>query len=195
MGYLSGKYPKTNAPLLIAAAAGTYGYIAFGMLKSPDPSSPDGSVGIYFIVTLLGISQIGAIVCSLGILARGVQTEDEIEIPHASNGLIGSEDNDSTPLLNPVQDPQREMVSRAYLKGSIAGVYSLAGGAGILLLTKVGGILFDRVDRGVPFFIMAGFNAILLLVGGAGAVLNLRVQDEPEEAVRGTDVNNSWDND
>jgi hypothetical protein len=58
--------------------------------------------------------------------------------------------------------------SRSHLKGSIAGVYSLSGGAAILLLTKLGGLLFDS-EPGAPFYLMSGFNAILLVVGiGAG---------------------------
>jgi hypothetical protein len=54
-------------------------------------------------------------------------------------------------------------VSRLRLKGSIAGVYSLCGGAAILILTKLGGYLFDTVSSGTPFYMMAGFNGILLI--------------------------------
>ena len=51
-----------------------------------------------------------------------------------------------------------------HLKGSIAGVYSLSGGVGILLLTKLGGMLFDR-NTSAPFVMLALFNAFLLVVG------------------------------
>lgn len=54
---------------------------------------------------------------------------------------------------------------RAYPKGSIAGVYSLAGGAGILLLTKLGGCLFDVISPSAPFMMLSAFNGILLLFG------------------------------
>jgi hypothetical protein len=68
---------------------------------------------------------------------------------------------------------------RSQLKGSIAGVYSLAGGAGILILTKLGGALFDSWTPGAPFFIMAIFNAMLLvavlLVSGGSALMRRRV--------------------
>jgi hypothetical protein len=57
-----------------------------------------------------------------------------------------------------------------HLKGSIAGMYSLYGGAGILILTKLGGILFDVLSSGSPFYIMALFNGILLFAG-VGCVL------------------------
>jgi hypothetical protein len=188
VGYLSGRYSRSNLTLMLSAAAGAGGYIAFGLLKTPDPNDAKGNVGVYFIVALIGISQIGAIVCSLGLLAKGIQTEDEVEVSSAGSGTAESVDTDATPLLNPVQPRRRQMISRVHLKGSMAGVYSLAGGAGILLLTKVGGLLFDRVDHGVPFFIMAGFNAVLLLVGLWGAVVKFRETDSDREPVQDTDV-------
>ncbi|KAK3062084.1 hypothetical protein LTS18_004856 [Coniosporium uncinatum] len=243
-GWLASRYTRYNIPLLVAAVAGIVGYVAFGLLKSPDYSSEDGSTGVFFVVALLGISQIGAIVCSLGILGRGIQTEDETageeeeEEEEEGGGGGGQGDGadggalethasrfarshgDMTPLESPaatstnLRDPMAEQgarqamtttaqdgsgdldesaplllphpnsdqfrrggglgngsgsgnntTSRAKLKGSIAGMYSLAGGAGILILTKVGGVMFDDVDRGAPFFLMAGFNAVLLVVG------------------------------
>jgi hypothetical protein len=41
-------------------------------------------------------------------------------------------------------------------------VYSWCGGAAILLLTKLGGHLFDVWSTGAPFYLMAMFNAVLL---------------------------------
>ncbi|EER39053.1 hypothetical protein HCDG_06997 [Histoplasma capsulatum H143] len=52
-----------------------------------------------------------------------------------------------------------------HLKGSVAGMYSLCGGAGILLLTKVGGLLSDRISPKSPFYLLAGFNGLLLIFG------------------------------
>lgn len=187
-GYLSAQYPVHRIPLLLSAAAGVAGYVAFGLLKSPDPKSEDGSVGVYFIVALLGISQIGAIVCSLDLINRGIRNEDDETQDEdyftAQNGngaaspltpqagrdtepsripqLDGA--NESTPLMpNHVRRVQAS-ASRSHLKGSIAGMYSLCGGVGILLLTKLGGLMFDKVDVGTPFFLMAGFNAVLFIV-------------------------------
>lgn len=57
-------------------------------------------------------------------------------------------------------------MSREGYKGSIAGVYSLAGAVGILGLTKVGGLAFDKVRPAAPFWMLAGFNAVLLAVSG-----------------------------
>ena len=205
-GYLNAHYATHKIPLLLAAAAGLGGYVALGLLKSPDPSSENGGIGVYFVVVLLGISQIGAIVCSLDLINRGIQAENEV-IPddgeerydgmvdrnlQGGNGLIspvshqqfGSQANDrvpqpqqydhgldvpteSTPLMPSRLHRTQSPVSRTHLKGSIAGVYSLCGGIGILLLTKLGGLMFDKVDVGTPFFMMAGFNAVLLVAAAA----------------------------
>lgn len=227
-GYLCGQYKKYNQPIILASVAGIVGYIAFGLQKSPDPKSADGSYGVFFIAALLGISQIGAIVCSLGLLGRGIQG-DEADInaaeederlqgsathagmhhnsrPHAISRHVLDPDPEATPVASPLVQPHsgnhslshrsshsdmsdgspyqananaesdpllpshfRRLPasslpsSRAHLKGSIAGVYSLAGGAGILLLTKLGGVMFDELDKGAAFFLMAGFNAVLMI--------------------------------
>ncbi|TID26839.1 cytochrome P450 [Venturia nashicola] len=179
-GYLSSIYQTYNFPLLLASVAGIAGYATFGSVKNPDPRAEDGSYGIFFIAALLGISQIGAIVCSLGLLARGIEAEDDSTVfqtvsnGHAPaserNGHLdgGVSEGDETSHLLPSEPSLpshlRDITggaSRSALKGSIAGVYSLAGGAGILLLTKVGGLMFDKVEPGSPFFLMAGFNAVL----------------------------------
>jgi len=61
------------------------------------------------------------------------------------------------------------------LKGSIAGVYSWCGGAAILLLTKLGGYLFDSWTMGAPFYMMAIFNCIMLAASlGIDAVRFMR---------------------
>jgi hypothetical protein len=172
-GYLSSVYQKYNLPLLLASVAGVAGYATFGNIQSPDPQSEDGTNGIFFIAALLGISQIGAIVCSLGLLARGIEAEDDSTLFHSdangSNGQIDGNE-EANPLLRSEPSLPSHLrditggASRSALKGSIAGVYSLAGGAGILLLTKVGGLMFDQVDPGSPFFLMAGFNGLLFAI-------------------------------
>lgn len=75
-GFLSGRFPRYNIPLLVSAVAGIAGYSAFGSLTSPDYKSKDGTGAIFFIVALLGISQIGAIVCSLALLGRGINNDE-----------------------------------------------------------------------------------------------------------------------
>ena len=173
-GYLADRFPRFNIPLLIAATAGIVGYLELATLRSPIPNGPNGTPGVFVVVCLLGISQIGAIVCSLGLLGRYVLTPS----PRGSRSDgVGS----GSPRLEPHNDSQgsREATetspllqyfpegyeTREHLKGSIAGVYSLAGGAGILLLTKLGGYLFDVASPSAPFYMLSIFNGLLLLFG------------------------------
>jgi hypothetical protein len=187
-GYLSGCFPSYNIPLLVAAVAGIAGYSWFGSLKSLDYHSEDGTGAIFFIVALLGISQIGAIVCSLALLGRGINndepsgwthaTDSAYSVSHPSAGATPPSSAPITPLdenapLLPqirsrrasVPDMQSHNHHHNHIKGSIAGTYSLLGGFGILLLTKAGGALFDSTGPGAPFYMMAAFNALLLVVG------------------------------
>lgn len=183
-GYLSGKYPKYNIPLLVSAATGIAGYSAFGSLKSPDYHSGEGTGAVFFIVALLGISQIGAIVCSLALLGRGINNDEHgsLDTGDSANGTAhpsagatppSSEPitplNEDEPLLPQIRHAQRanspaQVQSHNHMKGSIAGTYSLLGGFGILLLTKAGGALFDSSGPGAPFYMMALFNGVLLIV-------------------------------
>ena len=181
-GYFSdycNKYTSFHIPLLVAATAGIVGCSALAFFTpSPDPADPRGSNWIYLWVSLLGISQIGAIVCSLGCLSRGI-TNTSITHNHNHNHYLHhlpptNQDPTTTPLLHP-SPPPTEQKDLTPLSGSIAGTYSLAGGLAILFLTKVGGGLFDGVSVGAPFVILLGFNVALVgaavgvgLVGGRG---------------------------
>ncbi|CAK7268347.1 hypothetical protein SEPCBS119000_003015 [Sporothrix epigloea] len=231
-GYLSSRTRRLNIPLIVATTFGIVGYTIFPLLSSPEPSNMDGRGGtpaVFLVATMLGISQIGAIVCSLGSLGRGVLSVDhadnaarapspqpptsgehsgyrdyapnlEADAPEDASLLVAgttddghdendSEDSDRDTVHDLFSSPRsaRSGRARAYsalvrpaaasdcvvatvnersrirLKGSIAGVYSWCGGAGILLLTKLGGYLFDHWSWGAPFYMMAIFNAVLLL--------------------------------
>jgi F0F1-type ATP synthase assembly protein I len=173
-GYLSDRYRRFNLPLLIASVFGIVGYTAFAMLDSPEVKHEVGRGGspvVFLIVSMIGISQIGAIVCSLGLLGRGVLGAEggynlSSQLQRASRQVAA--EGETAPLITPSRQSSHPQ-SRNHLKGSIAGVYSLSGGAAILLLTKLGGYLFDHLSRGAPFYMMAVFNAILLVIGiGAG---------------------------
>jgi len=167
-GAVDGRFRRYNAPLLVSALAGVIGYILFARVKNPDPKN-GGSGSIFGIVALLGISQIGAIVCSLSMLGRGIERPDSPEA--RSRGDSAGDSEEDAPLLTPSDVSTPPQTSRRYLKGSIAGLYSLAGGAGILLLTKLGGTLFDKWSVGAPFYMLAIFNGILLFVVAAFGVL------------------------
>ncbi|OAF55263.1 hypothetical protein VC83_08118 [Pseudogymnoascus destructans] len=167
-GILSDRYRRFNAPLVGAAAAGVVGFVAFARLESPEIGNVEGRGGsawVFLIVALIGISQIGAIVCSLGLLGRGVQGEDggytlssQLGDEYRARSREGGGDDVEA------ADGEEEK-GMSHLKGSIAGVYSLSGAAAILLLTKLGGYLFDEVAAGAPFYMMAAFNGVLLVVG------------------------------
>jgi hypothetical protein len=177
-GYVSDRYRRFNIPLLVASVFGIVGYTAFARLTSPEPkdiNNRGGSPVVFLVVSLIGISQIGAIVCSLGLLGRGVLGDEGGY--NLSGQLCDAQPFSARAVHNAVETSPLVAASRfavrhhsrSHLKGSIAGVYSLSGGAAILLLTKLGGYLFDSLSTGAPFYIMAIFNTMLLVVGiGAG---------------------------
>lgn len=170
-GYISRRRGRFNWPITIATIFGVIGYAVFPNLASPEVKNVDGrggSAAVFVFVALIGISQIGAIVCSLGSLGKGVLAAD----PHRNGVLPMAPENDEpqndgaaeegAPLLGNGAKPEPKC-TRILLKGTIAGVYSWCGGAAILLLTKLGGFLFDKWSHGAPFYMMAVFNAILLV--------------------------------
>ncbi|KAK0718405.1 hypothetical protein B0T26DRAFT_646939 [Lasiosphaeria miniovina] len=172
-GYLSNRTGKLDYPIVVATTCGIVGYLVFAQLSSPEFKDTDGRGGspaVFLCAALIGISQIGAIVCSLGSLGRGVLKVDVINLLTTPSGdqetvveALGSPD-DAVPLLGSASAlPDEDLVSRVRLKGSVAGVYSWCGGAAILLLTKLGGYLFDAWSTGAPFYLMAIFNGLLLL--------------------------------
>ncbi|EXJ57072.1 hypothetical protein A1O7_07416 [Cladophialophora yegresii CBS 114405] len=176
-GYWAAKASRKEVPLLVASIAGVIGYPLFANEFDPDERNTSKRVAAFLAASLIGISQIGAIVCSLGTLSRGVL----LASPKTSPTSLSSEGqgngrhaDEVDPLLSAVPQSTGE-TPLSDLKGSIAGVYSLYGGAAILILTKVGGLLFDKVSLGAPFYIMAVFNALLMV---ACAFLSIRQRDE-----------------
>ena len=183
-GYLSDRFRRFEAPLLVATICGLVGYIGFANLKSPEIKDEEGRGGgplVLLWVSLIGVSQIGAIVCSLGLLGRGIQGDEDVaskheleeeyhnraaEAYHDEPTESGEEDTstvrrEASGVSSQRSGLKRNSENRAHLKGSIAGIYSFTGGAAILLLTKLGGKLFDSLSHGAPFYMMAIFNAIL----------------------------------
>lgn len=170
-GYLADKDRRFHVPLLVASLVGILGYLGISMLESPEVGGPNGSPWIFLIVAMLGISQIGAIVCSLGLVGDGVLGLDVISGTRRSQSIHdgtrasdneSNQDGETTGLLGENSEDQQ---SYRHLKGSIAGVYSLAGGAGILLLTKLGGLSFDEISVVAPFCLLGLFHAILFIAG------------------------------
>ncbi|KAI5465483.1 putative MFS transporter [Mariannaea sp. PMI_226] len=165
-GYLASQTRRINWPIVTSTVFGIVGYIMLSRLASPEVKNVEGRGGnpiVFLAVSLIGISQIGAIVCSLGSLGRGVLA---VDVPRTARRetLLAPDEDESTDENRPLirVNPDYEAASRIRLKGSIAGIYSLCGGAAILLLTKLGGYLFDKLSNGAPFYMMALFNGILL---------------------------------
>lgn len=167
-GYASAKLGRRQGPLMFASVCGILGYGLLAARFKVDPDHQKGNAEAFLSMCLIGISQIGAIVCSLGILSGGVlrQHNDSTTDVSSTSTVPQSFDQEAQSRENtPLLAEARTSISKdlSQLKGSIAGVYSLYGGAGILILTKLGGLLFDRVSFGAPFYIMASFNVIQLL--------------------------------
>ena len=193
-GYVSEHSTRFNIPLIIGALLGIIGYLGFAYTSTPDPKAAGGSGFIFVAVSFIGISQISAIVVSLGLLGQRVTLadpkgeQDILRLPlQLANGFRAGDTHDPTidegdgacaaslpsmpddrnqinseeqPLLSDGKHPEQ---SKFDSKGAIAGVYSFAGGAGILLLTKLGGYLFDVSSPKAPFIMLSVFNMILLL--------------------------------
>ncbi len=174
-GFLADRYQRFNVLLLLAALSGFFGYFLLTTLKSPEVDGENGTRWIYAIMALLGISQIGAIICSLGIFSRcilGLEGEGGIfKNESVENQSYNSRDIQTADVVSEGEGDQESMPLLAKcsrlrdlhdLKGSIAGVYSLSGGVGILLLTKLGGVLFDK-NKSAPFVMLSIFNALLFV--------------------------------
>ncbi|TKA32377.1 hypothetical protein B0A50_01483 [Salinomyces thailandicus] len=174
-GYLGTKTRKHSPeyPLLAAALLGTAGYALFAFLPSPDAFRDPDARWAFLAVILIGLSQIGCIVCSLSLLSQSVNQDPS---PTKTPSKPAAANLESTPLLPQTHTSSSRSIiqppiPRRKLKGTLAGLYSFSGGAGILLLTKVGGLLFDRWRVGAPFFLLAGFCALLGVgVGVVGLV-------------------------
>lgn len=170
-GYLSDKDRRFHVPLLVASLVGILGYLGMSMLESPETGGPNGSPWIFLIVAMLGISQIGAIVCSLGLVGHGVLGLDvgsgarHSQSIHDETRTGDDESNQGGETTRLLGDNSEDQQSYRHLKGSIAGVYSLVGGAGILLLTKLGGLAFDELSAVAPFCLLGLFNTIIFIAG------------------------------
>ena len=142
-------------PLALSSSLGLVGFLLLARSSCPSAESNAVDPGLLVIMAVVGISQIGAVVCSLGLLGKCVLSVATSEPSGGSRSTSAT--GESTPLIE-------NSISQDYsdVKGSIAGIYNLTGGLGILLLTKVGGLLFDKLSDSAPFIMLAAFNVILL---------------------------------
>ena len=146
-GFLSDKVRSYHLPLLISAVSGFLGYAAIAFfIKTPDPSRPGGSYWVYPVVSLLGVGQIGSIVCSLELLSSTITASMSSDVDKQATDSPDMNLDEQAPVSACAREDacgeaqsllrrqHNEKQSLSHLQGSIAGTYSLAGGAGILLL-------------------------------------------------------------
>ncbi|KAL7268090.1 hypothetical protein RUND412_009298 [Rhizina undulata] len=143
------------APILIAALLGIISWTLLPFF----PPDPKIAPIIFLPITLIGISQIGAIVASLGLLGTAVN----------SQSYSASVETETEPLIRG-ENAGLVRNRRRNGRGAVAGVYSFCGGLGILVLTKAGGWAFENLGRGWPFWGLAAANGVWMLVG-SGAVV------------------------
>ena len=71
--------------------------------------------------------------------------------------------------------------ARASLRGATVGVFNLFGAVGIVAISGIGGLIFDKLGRGLPFTVMGLLNGALLL---AALAVRLRAGIPAPEAER-----------
>lgn len=100
-----------------------------------------GNFGLSLVTTITNYNP-KTVWCFLGVSVIGL----------SQIGLIIS----SMSILSGIEDAQQIM-------GSLSGLYSFAGGLGIMIITLIGGLLADVWVLG-PFFILGVFNVVLLMI-------------------------------
>jgi MFS family permease len=63
-------------------------------------------------------------------------------------------------------------------RGAVIGMFSLFGALGILIVAKIGGILFDEVSRIGPFILVGIANIVVMVL----AIIVLRLHPDPDHA-------------
>ncbi|KAL8929590.1 MAG: hypothetical protein Q9172_000386 [Xanthocarpia lactea] len=158
-GYFPLRHRHFNIPLAVATLSGAVGYVSFARMNTSEISPT-----LLVVVALLGISQIGAIVHSLSLVSTFVMEEKSPTKSAVTNGSrVDTEDHEETTPLVDSNNKSLTVETHEHLKGTIGGVYSFAGSLAILVLTKVGGFLFDRRGPEAPFYLLSIFNLGLLL--------------------------------
>ncbi|GAC96733.1 hypothetical protein PHSY_004317 [Pseudozyma hubeiensis SY62] len=168
--------PTTTISLTSAlGAVGFYllgvGTSGFGGDRQTGEEVPDPLTGLSIgAAVLIGIGQIGAIVASLAgcARARGLVEEQRSED-------TGADANDVSGDARPAQEASHanartgEAHQAGQGAGAIAGAYSCTGSLSILVISKLGGFLFDMYVPS-PFLLIGGFSAFVALCGAAVSI-------------------------
>jgi MFS family permease len=62
------------------------------------------------------------------------------------------------------------------LRGSISGTYSFIGAFGIIIISKVGGVLFDKWMKGAPFLLLGIGHCLVSVFSIVVLLLNKRLE-------------------
>jgi MFS family permease len=157
IGYLCDAFTPSRT-LFFVSLIGTISYLVMGtaLPNDGDPRTPVAWVAAVGI----GFAQIGVIVASLALCARGKANIAELSIKSTESrgdDTITADENISSDAMiyAPIEEEQSS-------SGAIAGAYSATGGLSILLVSKLGGLLSDLYAP-APFLLMSGLAAFVTL--------------------------------
>ncbi|PWN34888.1 MFS general substrate transporter [Meira miltonrushii] len=156
IGYLCDAFTPSST-LFLVSLVGTISYLVMGtaLPNDGDPRTPVAWVAAVGI----GFAQIGVIVASLALCARGKANIAEQSIKSAQAPEDDAPTNediaDDAGVSVPIEAEQSS-------SGAIAGAYSATGGLSILLVSKLGGLLSDLYAP-APFLLMSGLAAVVTL--------------------------------
>lgn len=166
VGYFSDRY-EPQYPLLATGVLGFFSCAAFSSLQSLAVGADRSWAFLH--CALMGIGEIGAIVCSLALIGNAVHGTPVAPSLHQAAQNAGNTHQILTEATNlnpiPIDPASQKKPSRLAVKGSISGVYSLCGAAGILLLTQFGGWGADHANSGFAFDLLAVFFSIEIALG------------------------------
>lgn len=156
IGYLCDAFTPSFT-LFFVSLVGTISYLVMGtaLPNDGDPRTPIAWVAAVGI----GFAQIGVIVASLALCARGKANIAELSIKSAQarEDDAQTDDNGAGEAVAPAPVEAEQPSS-----GAIAGAYSATGGLSILLVSKLGGLLSDLYAP-APFLLMSGLAAFVTI--------------------------------
>ena len=191
-----------TSTISVTSALGAVGFYLLGVGtsgfsgdKQTGEEVPDPLTGLSIgAAVLVGFGQIGAIVASLAGCARArsliseeadeVKTRqqrdhnsEEADAESASNTLVPDREGGSQRRLLQTQRSSSSEVAKEAGQGpgAIAGAYTCTGSLSILIISKLGGFLFDMYVPS-PFLLIGGFSAFVSICGLAVVITKRRKQ-------------------
>lgn len=150
--------------ILVGSLSGFLGFLLYGV-GLPGQGDPRAAQA-WIAAVLLGICQIVSIVASLALVAHckhqfAVKTsQSETYDPEEEPAADDDDNGDDSEVHTRRRAAETARQNQAAGAGAIAGAYSSTGALSILLLSSIGGWLFDLKPSG-PFLILAVASAIV----------------------------------